>query len=171
MFNKEKGQTLLELVIVISVGTIIVVSLTFTTISTLRNAQFAKNQTQATKLAQEVLEQVRTGRNRDLSPIGGNFTLGGFPVTSWSDVDMWRSISATCVTNAYFTVNTAGLLAYIGCSGTIPSGILPVNGFTTSIIISDTATFSTEKTVAAVVSWRDFSGIHESKQTTVLRKL
>lgn len=167
----EKGQTLIELIIVITVGASIVVALTFATISTLRNAQFAKNQTQATKLADEALERTRTGRNRDLSPIGGNFSLGGSPVTSWSDSDMWRSITNACAASAYFTVDTTGLLTYIGCSTSIPSGILSVNGFTTSIIISDGVTFASEKTVTATVSWRDFSGVHESRQTTILGQL
>lgn len=173
MSNKlpnQKGQTLLELVIVITVGAIIVVALTFATISTLRNAQFAKNQSQATKLAQEVLERVRTGRDRD-SSIGSSFTLGGAPVTSWSDNDMWRSITATCSSNAYFTVDNAGLLSYEACANVVPSSILAVNGFTSSIIIADSATFSSEKTVTAIVSWRDFSGEHESRQTTILRRL
>ncbi len=168
----EKGQTLIELIIVITVGIIIVSALTFATISTLRNANFAKNQAQATKLAQEALERVRTGRDRDVSPIGGSFTITGNAVTSWSDPDMWRSIAGTCSLNAYFTVDPTGLLSYVACSTPIPSTIITANGFTTAIMLSDSAaTSGSEKTATAIVSWSDFSGTHNSRLTTVLRKL
>ncbi|MBI2022443.1 hypothetical protein HYS97_01155 [Candidatus Daviesbacteria bacterium] len=58
-FLNAKGQTLLEIVIAISLIMVILFALVIVTINALRNSQQAKNQTEATKLAQEGLELVR----------------------------------------------------------------------------------------------------------------
>ena len=64
---RQAGQTLIELVIAVAVIVIVVGALVFATISSIRNAQSAKNQTLATKYAQEGLERVRVGRDRNKS--------------------------------------------------------------------------------------------------------
>lgn len=61
----ETGQSLMELTVVLAVAILVIGALTFATIASLRNAQFATNQAQATKLAQEGIEKVRIGRNRN----------------------------------------------------------------------------------------------------------
>ena len=78
MYSDESGQTLMELVVVIAVSTIVIGALVFATIASLRNVQFSKNQSQATKLAQEAIERLRASRDRN-RPIS-NF----LPVTSWN---------------------------------------------------------------------------------------
>lgn len=70
MFN-EKGQSLLELVVSIAIAILVLGALTFAIITSLRNASFASNQAQATKLAQEGLENVRSTRDR-----GGALNIG-----------------------------------------------------------------------------------------------
>lgn len=170
----SKGQTLVELIVVVATSVVVVATLTFAVISSLRNAQFAKNQSQATKLAQEAIERVKVGRDRD-QPIGGNFCITSCvtnTVTSWSDPDMWRDITLTCSSNAYFSIDTGGSLTYRGCGSTMPSIISATGGFRTAVILTNTsADFAIEKIVTAQVIWDDFAGGHQSRLTTVLRKL
>lgn len=174
-FKPQAGQTLIELIVVITVGVLIVSALTFATISTLRNAHFAKNEAQATKLAQQMLEAVRTGRDRDAAIT--SFKIGVDDVTSWSDPHMWGNIGSTCASpnNCYFTVDTTtsiGALTYKGSGVNIPITISPINGFTPAVILSDSnTTYSVEKIVTAIVKWSDFSGEHQSNLKTYLRKL
>lgn len=182
MFS-EKGSTLLELVVVVGVSAIVIGALVFATIASLRNAQFSKNQAQATKLAQEGIELVRTGRDRDGA-------ISSVPL-SGSDcpaLDSWRGklsgsiwgckIYNTCASGVagsacYFNVSNAGALTYIVTSVEIPTGaeLIPP-AFTRAVILSDdAATFASQKNVTVVVKWIDFSGAHQSKLTTILRKI
>jgi Tfp pilus assembly protein PilV len=175
--NSEKGQSLTELVIVMAVAIIIVGALTFATIATLRNAQFSKNQAQATKLAQEGIERIRSGRDRNalISSLGA--------VKSWSGdgtagSDVWSAqIYNGCgsAVNCYFKFdNTVGSnITWIASSTTFPSAAESVNGILKrAIILSDVAaSYGIEKQVAVIVEWTDFAGTHESRLTTVLRKI
>src|SRR3989338_7550054 len=88
---RDKGQTLLELVVVMGVSVLVIGALVFATISSLRNAQFSKNQTLATKLAQERIERVRTARDRNHI-----ITISGVTaINSWDG-----NSSSTCAGNA-----------------------------------------------------------------------
>lgn len=160
-----KGQTLLEVIVTSAVGILVVSALTFAVIFSLRNAGFAKNQAQATKLAQEGIEKVRSFRDRN-SVISG-FTLGSNPVDSWEDADMWGQITGNC-DPCYFKINSSGQFQY---AGTSLSNGEPIPPFTRAIMLSDGPNFAVEKNVTAIVQWTDFAGTHESKLTTILRKL
>lgn len=167
----EKGQTLLEVVVVIAVAVIIVGALVFATISSLRNSATAKNQAQATKLAQEGIEKVRAGRDRG-SSIGGSFPGG----SSWLDLVLWSTniSSAICNSgnNCYFKLDSSGNLFYLNVpSPTPPSGGESIGNFIRYIIISDDADFGKWKIATSLVIWSDFAGQHESRITTILRKL
>lgn len=184
MFNSnQRGQTLLELVVVIAVSVMVIGALVFATIASLRNAQFAKNQAQATKYAQEGIERVRTGRDRSalISAITNCSQL-----TSWSNI--WScqitggcdvpAVGLVAANKCYFTVSSAGALTYINSSTSFPQDLAeplpsaeePI--FRRVITLSDDpSTNTTQKTVTAIVTWTDFSGPHESKLTTILRKL
>ena len=172
---KEKGQTLIEVIVIITIGILVIVALVFATIAGLRNAQFAKNQVQATKLAQEGLEKVRSTRDRG-DPITGGFTIDGFGVDSWNDDDLWRQISNTCSPpiNCYFKFSGISFQFITAASG-IPSSAedpLGVGKFQRVVILSDDSlTYSTQKKVTTIVRWTDFSGPHESRLTTILRRL
>lgn len=183
MFN-EKGQTLIELIVVMAVAVVIIGALVFVTISSLRNAQFSKNQSQATKLAQEGLERLRSARDRNSSITG----IPGDTVNSWNGDDngvgsIWNyRIYDGCASgintnfNCYFKFSSPndGRLVYIGTSDKIPvSGYEQVyTNFKRVVILSDdSASFATQKTVKVVVQWTDFSGQHESQLTTILSKI
>ena len=171
----KRGQTLIEVIVIITIGILVIVALVFATIAGLRNSQFAKNQVQATKLAQEGLEKVRSARDRG-DPIGGGFTVDGFAIDSWIDDDLWRQISSTCSApfNCYFKFNGTSF-QFITAAQNIPSSAEDPLGdgkFQRVIILSDDSlTYSTQKTVTAIVRWNDFSGDHESRLTTILRRL
>lgn len=195
-FYLQRGQSLIEVIIAVTVGVLVLTALTFATIFSLRNASFSKNSAQATKLAQEGIERVRAGRDRNSS-----ITITSSAVTSWngssssscsgapsvkSDSFWCYQITGPLLCNnpgtgaqCYFTVNsTTGALTYINSWTSfptsfyegIPSSANPV--FKRVVFISDEAsTYSIQKTVTAVVTWTDFAGPHESKLTTILRNL
>ncbi|TSC87428.1 MAG: Uncharacterized protein G01um10147_605 [Microgenomates group bacterium Gr01-1014_7] len=161
MHSNQKGQTLLELIVVMSVAVMVVGALVFATISSLRNAQFAKNQAQATKLAQDGLEKVRSLRDRDTE---GSVS---YQSTTSKFSDLWP-IPFTCGAggNCYFHFNSSETI-FIGenSSQSIPP-------FQRQFLIEDeNGSGMTQKRVTSVVKWTDFSGTHESRLTTILRRI
>lgn len=156
----EKGQTLMELVVVVGVSAIVVGALVFATVASLRNASFSKNQAQATKLAQEGIERVRAGRDRNSTIY--NLRMGNADVSNWQDNDLWINQ----IDGSYnFSVAPDGALTRIYNSGE------SIGPFYRLVILSDDASSATQKTVTVLVSWTDFSGPHQSKLVTILRKL
>lgn len=189
--SSESGQSLLEVITASAVGILVVTALTVATIFSLRNATFAKNSIQATKLAQEGIERVRSGRDRDasISPItncpnlsswNGNSATSGSDIWSCQITGSGRcDVPAAGLADAskcYFTVSSAGALSYINSWTTFPTssyeGIPTANPkFKRVILLSDDANYQTQKTVTVIVQWTDFAGPHESKLTTILRKI
>lgn len=204
---RQAGQSLIEVIIAISVGILVVTALTIATIFSLRNAQFSKNSAQATQLAQEGIDRVRTGRDRNQCING----LTSPSVNSWDGNNSDPNCSVPAVpgsgsiwvyqitnTNSgcdnppptgnggkcYFNVDPSGVLktdfsgfdfvpTAIKPMPTIAESIPPTNPvFKRAVLLSDDPTnYTTQKTVTVIVQWSDFSGLHESKLTTVLRKL
>ncbi len=175
LLKSQSGQTLMELVVVITVAVIVVGALVFATIASLRNAQFAKNQSQATKLAQEGIEKVRVGRDRNQAIINLS------PVTFWNgdgnpNSSLWSyQISTGCGTggNCYFNVDSQGALTYKATSSSVPttSESIPL-AFQRAVILSDSSSsYANQKTVTVIVQWSDFSGTHQSRLTTILGNL
>ncbi|MBU1000525.1 hypothetical protein KKE78_03980, partial [Patescibacteria group bacterium] len=148
--QSQAGQNLIEVMVAVTIGILVVTALTFATIFSLRNANFAKNSAQATKLAQEGIERVRSGRDRNLT-IGGSF---GY-VVSWDGISsdlcdgsttvkedsIWcYQIYDACAPNCYFNVTDEGELNYIIPSPSMPSfaeQIAP--NFKRVVILSDVA--------------------------------
>lgn len=152
-----RGQTLIEVIVVITMGILVIVALVFATISSLRNSQFAKNQAQTTKLAQEGLEKVRILRDRD--------TVGSMasPYSKFSD--LWP-IALACPSSCYFYFNSLNVLI----SGTsVDFENISAGNFKRQFKIENYAV--DQKKITSVVKWNDFSGDHESILTTILRKL
>lgn len=87
----ENGNSLLEVLVAATVGVLVVTALTFATIFSIRNARFAQNSAQATKLAQEGLEKVRTQRDRRIINLWSmtcpcRFNLSGTLVEAAADI-------------------------------------------------------------------------------------
>lgn len=185
----QRGQSLIEVIIAATVGILVVTALTFATIFSLRNASFAKNSEQATKLAQEGIERVRTGRDRNAGinnlPNVANcpsiYSWNGDTATSNRNPIWSCRIYATCgngLNNCYFRFNPNPLypnnLNYFTSNSSFPpSGAEEIPPMFKRVIIlsDDAATFPTQKKVTVIVRWSDFAGAHESKLTTYLRKL
>ncbi|MDO8573979.1 MAG: hypothetical protein Q7R77_04510 [Candidatus Daviesbacteria bacterium] len=184
--RNNAGSSLMEVIIATTVGILVVTALTFATIFSLRNANFAKNSAQATKLAQQGIEKLRTSRDRNSS-----ISIYGTPVDSWSGSNpIWNyqiKIAGGCENpstggKCYFNLNsvTDNLtnigFAFVSTTNTpFPSLVEQVSYgnliFKRAVILSDDASYTTQKIATVVVAWVDFSGSHESRLTTVLRKL
>lgn len=183
--DNEAGQSLIEVIVAIAVGTLVVSALTFATIFSLRNANFSKTSAQATKLAQEGIERVRAGRDRNQC------------LTLPPDVNSWKGDNSSCpggsiwdyqisgnglcddpsLGKCYFNVGLGGILTNIGFASalfpaSLAEGIPTANPvFRRAVLLSDDSTYATQKTVTVIVRWSDFAGEHESKLTTILRKI
>lgn len=157
MFN-ERGQTLMEVIVASTVGILVVAALTFAVIFSLRNANLAKNQAQATKLAQEGIERVRGLRDRE-GPV--DYTKPDSTHTSVFS-DLWP-ISFSCSANCYFYFDGSILR---GGTSDISENLAP--NFQRQVEIEDEA--PEQKRVTVVVRWSDFSGEHQSRLTSILGK-
>lgn len=183
--GNEKGQSLAEVIVATTVGVLVVSALTFATIFSLRNANYAKTAAQATKLAQEGIEGVRVGRDRDRA-INNNGALGN--VTSWNgdtsgNGAIWNyqidgncgNTAATPPTYCYFNIVSSGEnygdLEHLTAAPSPPSGTEPVGQFNRVVILSDDSNYATQKKVTVIVTWTDFTGPRESKLVTILGKL
>ncbi len=62
---RKNGQSLIEVIVAMAVAIIITSGLLVAVIVAVRNSQFAKNQVQATKFAQEGMENARQERDSD----------------------------------------------------------------------------------------------------------
>lgn len=161
MWSKEAGQTLIEIIVVITVGILVVGALTFAVLFSLRNAKFSQNQNQATKLSQEGLEKVRNIRNRNED--GKVIYNYGFGLNTSKFSDLWGITCSACYFK--FTSNATVL------SGS-PTPEDMSGGFKRQIIIEEeTPVSSVEKKVTVVVKWTDSTGDHQSKITTFLGKI
>lgn len=184
MLSKQTGQSLVEVVVVIAVGIIVVSALVFATIASIRNAQFAKNQAVATKLAQEGIEFVKSIRNlnadgtvifTDTSTDTKNFSdLWGIPLHQRCNTNTPAQTRVPC----YFKLETSTAMGGVKITGANNNPNLfeklSEGMFERQVQINDTSiddSYKREKNVTVVVRWSDFSGMHESKLTTILRKL
>ncbi len=181
MLNKsntrnERGENLIELMVVLTIAILVVGSLVFAVISSLRNADFSKNQIQATKYAQEGIEALRAMRDRDGAII--NFPPTGSQagsISSWSDPDLWsnRVSAAGACGPCYFLLvdNQQGIQWSENSNG---EDIKSEGKFFRYLIFDDEAapsSYQSEKRVTIIVRWTDTSGSHESKLVTILGKL
>lgn len=173
------GQSLLELVISIGLILIIITAVTILTVNGLKNSQFSRNQVQATKLAQEGVEKMRTIRDN-------NFTICG-----------WASSANTVAPNGLWSAACPAGCRYIlqqtaGTCGATPTSALWVNFTASSSLFESvniggiiyqrviTVTNGTDlsgaanvnvKRINVTVTWTDSSGTHNSNVETILSRI
>ncbi len=164
----NKGQSLLEFVVSIGLVIVVITGLTITTVNGLRNSQFSKNQTQATKLAQEGLEQTRAIRDRDyiICPSSGCVRWSIF----WTDATCTQAAPCTFVLK---TTNCALPTAETSpfCLSTSPTPEILNGDLKRQITVTDEPTGTIgkyQKKVLSTVSWNDVSGSHQSELATIL---
>lgn len=154
----ESGQSLLEVLTALGVAAIVVVALSVLAVSSLRNAQHARAQAEATKFVNEGIEQVRTVR----------------------DQQGWNTFSTFSVTppNNCYSVNTSStpwILQGETC-GTPP--IVGSTQFTREIQLEDASIDVVSsgclsppcpgRRVTVTVSWTDSFGPNTSQAATIL---
>lgn len=134
----EKGQTLLELVVVLLVVGIIITGIIAIVSASVRNARFSKDQAQASRFAQEALEWVRQRRDSDWTTFASKNSATYCMISlSWDH--------ATPCTSTDYIVGT---------------------NFLRNVTLSsvNANTISTDVTV----SWNDSNGVHQSRLSTHL---
>lgn len=164
MIKFQRGQTLLELVVGMSLITVVIGALAIITTYSLRNSQFSKNQSQGTQLAQENLEKVRTIRSANYGVcLNGQSVCSTWdeiwPVVFGSDTFVLQPCTAAGILKP-FCLTYSAVRADLG------------NGFSGQIIIEDEpGSPATQKRVTSRVFWTDNTGEHSSDLVTVFSKL
>lgn len=175
----HRGQTLIELVISIALILIIITGVTILTVKGLQNSQFSRNQVQATKLAQEGIEKMRTIRDN-------SFTICGWAgnATQPPPNGLW---GAGCPSGCRYLIkqtvgtcnNTDTTVLWINYTpSTSTTDTINVSGvdFKRSVVVTDTTDLTGTSTafvknIDVVVTWTDSSGTHDSKVSTQLSRL
>lgn len=157
-FKKQKGQSLIEVLVVLAITSIMLVALIMIILASLKNAQFAQNQTQATKLAQNTIDQIRILRDNNKN---GTLDTACF-------VELWNTSTHYCTTaDCYYRLTTLG--DYLENKGTTSFKDSLGGGFSRQIKISQPIGTNIKLTVE--VFWTDSSGEHSSNLETVLTKV
>ena len=184
--DKEKGQSLLEVVIILGVTALVLGALIIAVIVGLKNSQFAQNQAKSTKYAQEALEIIKSIRDRNgvvkfVSSVEECDSETADKFSSLWELYLSESDSfSRCTVKAniedtlcYFKIETCGGDLFLA----EPSNATVINedlggGLSRQITFEDTSSsWSSEKTITVKVKWKDSSGEHESNLQTILTKL
>ena len=176
-FKKDKGQSLLEVTVLVGLALITVSGLVIVTVNGLKNSQYSQNQAQATKLAQDGMDQVKGMASRNCAVTAGS-TFYWFNSRTNGDDLVWGPVfpsPATFHIVSYSTCNdlTPGLAT--SAHDLTPTG---TDIFTRDILIEDDVDTVTGnaacspsyscKRVVVTVTWSDFSGDHESRLATIM---
>lgn len=183
--KQQSGQSLIEVLVALSITAIVLGGLVIAVLVSLKNAQFAQNQAKATKYAQEAIDQVKTIRDRDLAVTfisnkgsacqsSCSFGINCYFSDLWS-CQLSTSATSPCTvsppgeTGCYFNLTDTPALNEPDLPIYIDQSI--GNGLTRKIQITDDGTtFDKEKNVIVKVIWSDASGQHESNLQTKLTK-
>lgn len=164
MLDKERGQSLLELIIVVGLALMVIAALTFATITSLRNAYLSQSSLQATKFAQQGVEKVRSIRDRD----GSVLTSFNGGTNKFSQLWSIKLYEVCLPLPCNFLLNPVNNSLSQQTSAAEDLG----GGFKRAVKIADDASsYQNKKTVTIIVNWTDFSGTHESRLTTYLRRI
>ena len=144
MSKRFKGQSLIEVVVSLGVAVVMAVSLIATSLLTQKTARTAKNNNQATKLAQESIEKIRVFRDRQ-----------GFGALT----------ANTCLILDSSNPDPTHWVLTVGCVN--GEGISASNtNFERKIEIVDSS--ATSKLVTVTVSWNEPGGTQTVKNQTFL---
>lgn len=162
--NLKTGQSMIEVVIGLAITTMLAVALVATSIFTQKASRSAKNETQASKLAQQLIEQMRVYRDRVPSgfttiPSSGCYTLNA-PANA--DPVSWTfSSSFTCPTIPLSSFPVTG-------AESIPLAISGGDSITFNRWAQFSLPSATKKGVKVFVTWTDSSGIQMATNETIL---
>jgi len=140
--RNEKGQSLFEVVFTLAIAALIITAVVSLATTSIRNSTFARNKSQATRLAQESTEWLREERDKDWVEFANRASSGAG--TSWClKILSWPGAAGTCGGEDFVTATSIFIRE------------------TTLILVS-----SSNIQASIVVSWRDALGLHEVRQVT-----
>lgn len=156
---KQKGQTLIEITIAAGLTIAVIAAIAITSITSLKNNDFARNQLQATRLSQEGLEKVRSIKNRNLIVCLTDPTLKQF---------RWESLYSepTFTSKKEFTLQNPGCVLKQSLTPDLSPS--PNSQFTRHLYLEKMN--SNEIKLTSEVLWNDSSGTHRSELVTILTK-
>lgn len=137
--KNQKGQSLFEVVLSLAVITVVIVTLIILAYNSIRNANYSRNQTVATKHSQEATEWLRGERDTDYDLFQTRALTGQycFPSLSW----------------------TAAKIG--GCSDT---DVIDGTNLKREIFLTNVDSANIEAQI--VVYWDDAQGLHEVRAIT-----
>lgn len=143
----KKGQSLIEVVIALAVVVALAISLVTASLVTQRTSRGATSNTEATKLVQENIEQVRVLRDRAGFAA---LTPGSCEIldTTNADPSKWVLVSCSDTDGEKKTLNGTDFLRKISIADPVPA--------------------APKKIVTVTVSWTDSGGIQNVSNTTEL---
>lgn len=141
----RNGQSLIEVIVSLAVVIVLAISLVTTNLITQKASRSAKNNTQATKLVQENIEQLRILRDRKGFIVLGDGACMIMSTPNANDPLTWGVTSTGCPQT--ITLNNTVFSRSISISSTNP-------GF--------------EKSMTVTVTWVDSSGTQKVENTTFL---
>lgn len=170
--GNEKGQSLIEVLVVGVVSAIMILALIVIILNSLKNAQFAQNQTQATKLAQDTIDKIRILRdnnaNSTLIPTSGPAVCFKELWNNTPNTDYSCGGSNPTINFCYYKLTSNTTMTFVGIVNN--SGVIDTlsNGFTRQIKVSQPS--PGEANVTVIINWNDSSGAHSSDLETVITK-
>lgn len=154
MIKACRGQSLVEVVVSLAVVILLAVSLVSTSIFVQKASKSAQNNTQASKLVQQNIEQIRIFRDRNAN---------GFDALPSSGC---RVLVATDSNPANWSLSS------LASCDTPPPGaeVVALNNTTFNRWLSFASPNSNEKSVTVTVSWTDSSGLQSVANATFLSR-
>lgn len=164
----NKGQSLIEIVIMAGVLIIAVSGIVVVTLNGLKNSQYSSSQVKATKLAQEGLSKVRNIKitNCPVEYLTTNYLWSKVNPT---DLTIWSDFPAsTDITFKFVDPPSPACMQGLSPAGADTSLESSFNKQFKRVITMNKNSDETEITVTSEVEWNDFSGVHTSKQVTII---
>ncbi len=155
---QQQGEGLIEVLITLAIAAVVIGAMATATIRGISNAQFSQTQVQATKLAQESLEKIRSIRDHNGVVMNGT--------TSYTFLNLLQD-ATICSGGCYVKITPSSN----GYALTVLSGAQPqttANADLSQIILVTTETVNGVNDVAVVVTvqWTDSIGTHQSQLET-----
>ena len=148
---KLRGQSMIEVVIGLGVVVLLAISLVTTSLITQRTSRSARNNSQATKLAQETLEQIRIYRDHK-----------GFNALSEGSCYI---LNATDADPLNWSLNSAAPPCPVGEAITLNSTL-----FNRYLIIEPDNSNANKKIITVSITWEDSAGKQNVTDQTILTK-
>lgn len=162
----NRGQALLEITISLGIILVIVTVLTMAVLDGLKNSQFSQDQTQATKLAEETINTVKTIKARNC-PVNMGYSLDPEFYFWQENTNLIWDVSLPTPANFHIdSVNCEMIEINASSFDAVPVGFEKFQRKVT--MVNEPSTVLDRKKVRVEVSWYDANGLHSSVQETIL---